>query len=188
MIAISWWSLPHQFASVAGGFEERGFDTVLIKIFSLNNNPGIKDLLEHYINLTGSQQYWDFFAPQSPRYHQYLSICTRTQTDPESGKITCSNKPLFSNLDNRLNNEAGYFELFGSGRSRYYRLTENLVKLQDQDLLKRFTAYHRAYSPAAMKDETYPIQLVLHLFELHPELADLSPSGYRMDQILLTLP
>lgn len=186
MAAISWWSLPREFAGPAGEFEEQSFDSALIEALSLNNHPGVKELLELYVDLTGSQQYWDFFAPQSPRYHQYLSVCRQTQMTPELGKITCQGDVLFSNFDNPLNAGALPFRFFGSGRSRHYRLTENLAKLQDTDLLTRFTAFYRP--PAAGQDKILPVQLILHQFELHPELADLTPSGYRMDQILLTLP
>ena len=56
MTAIAWWTLP----------------------LSLNNNNPLTHLLSAYIDLTGNQQYWDFFAPQSPKYHQYLSVCSNT--------------------------------------------------------------------------------------------------------------
>ena len=44
-------------------------------------------------------QYWDFFAPQSPRFHQYLSVCDSIITYPEQGKISCQGQALFTILD-----------------------------------------------------------------------------------------
>ena len=140
-----------------------------------------------YIDVTGSQQYWDFFAPHSPKYHQYLSVCGPVINDPEQGKVNCKDQPLFSNLDDGLNKNSATFKVFGSGRSRIYRLTENLAKLEDTSPLQAFTHYYRANQPHNPVNNT-PAHLVLHQFELHPELKGLPKVGYRMDKVLLTLP
>lgn len=136
-------------------------------------------LLSGYIDVTGSQQYWDFFAPHSPRFHQYLSVCDGIITHPEQERISCKGKPLFSNLDEDLN----VFNHFGSDRSRLYRLTENLINLKDPLLSRRFARYYQACNREKVFENT-PAQLVQHQFELHPELSDLPSAGYRMDKLL----
>jgi hypothetical protein len=108
-----------------------------------------------------------------------LSVCEATIAYPGQGEIACKGKPLFSNLGNNFEN----FKRFGSGRSRLYRLTENLVKLEDPLLLETFTQYYRTLLRGKVADSA-PAQLVLHQFELHPELKGLPKAGYRMDKLL----
>jgi hypothetical protein len=70
----------------------------------------------------------------------------------------------------------------GSGRSRLYRLTENLTKLEEPVLLEAFTQYYLQHR--GKNADSAPVQLVLHQFELHPGLKDLPKIGYRMDKII----
>jgi hypothetical protein len=86
---------------------------------------------------------------------------------------------LFSNLDEDLN----VFKRFGSDRSRLYRLSENLINLDEPLLLQKFTQYYQTHHRKKIA-ENAPAQLVQHQFELHPELRDLPSSGYRMDKLL----
>jgi hypothetical protein len=90
---------------------------------------------------------------------------------------------LFSNLKNDFET----FKRFGSDRSRWYRLTENLVNLENPRLLEAFTQYYRSqqhgYNAASA-----PVQLVLHQFELHLGLKDLPRAGYRVDKLLWVTP
>jgi hypothetical protein len=175
--AISWWTLPYSFSNIdLGESGQTSLETKLLKGMRLDGYPKVASLLQKYIDLTGSQQYWDFFAPQSSRYHQYISVCGSSKTYLEEGEITCTDKPFFSNLDI-------HFSLFGSGRSRLYRLTENLAKLEHPVLLRKFAQYHQFKDHEKFADNT-PLQLVLHQFELHPELKDLPKVGYRMDNII----
>ncbi len=187
LLAIFWWTLPHSFGGMVAENANPSLEAKLLKAMSLDDQPRLYSFFQHYINLTGSQQYWDFFAPQNPRYHQYLSVCDSIETDQAHGKITCKGRPGFSNLDSDLEDEPGAFKLFGSDRSRLYRLTENLAKLEDPGLLKAFTKYYRSNRPSNNNVEQ-SAYLVLHLFELHPELNDLPKSGYRMDEVLWVLP
>jgi hypothetical protein len=188
MIAIFWWTLPHSFGGMVLAENDRDtFETRLFKGLILEDFPKLTATLEKYIDATGSQQYWDFFAPYSPRYHQYLSVCGPVIQDAEQGKITCKDKPLFSNLDSDLNNNLVKFKVFGSDGSRVYRLTENLAKLEDAALLKKFAQYYGVDQQNKPAIST-PVHLVLHQFELHPELKDLPNAGYRMDKVLLVLP
>lgn len=188
MSAILWWTLPHSFGGmVLTEDDQNTFEAKLFKGMMLDGFPGLSAMLKKYIDVTGSQQYWDFFAPHSPKYHQYLSVCGSVINYPEQGKIICKDKPLFSNLEDDFNKNTVNFRVFGSDRSRLYRLTENLVNLEDPNLLKAFVSYYQS----RQQDEvgfSQPAQLVLHQFELHPELKDLPKVGYRMDKVLLALP
>jgi hypothetical protein len=179
MIAIFWWTLPHSFGGmVVSNVEQGSLEEHLFKWLNLDENSTISSLLIDYIDLTGSQQYWDFFAPQSPKFHQYLSVCNSFTTDPQQGKIACQGQALFSNLTT----DFATFKPFSSDRSRLYRLTENLINLEDPLLLDAFTNYYRSHQ------SNKTAYLILHRFELHPELKDLPQSGYRMDTILWSAP
>ncbi len=184
MSAIFWWTLPHSFGSmILASSGKTTVETKLLNGLMLEDYPHVIALLNGYIDVTGSQQYWDFFAPHSPRFHQYLSVCNAIIAYPEQEKISCKGKPLFSNLDeNSL-----LFNRFGSNRSRLYRLTENLVMLGEPLLLKQFTQYHQSHHRVKHAGNR-SAQLVLHQFELHPELKDLPKAGYRMDKVLLSMP
>jgi hypothetical protein len=185
MAAITWWTLPHSFGGmVVAENNDDGFETKLFKAMILDGYPTITTFLENYIDATGSQQYWDFFAPQSPKYHQYLSVCRAIIADPDQGKISCKDNPLFTNLDDGLESNADRFKAFGSDRSRLYRLTENLVKLEEPELLNAFTRYFHASEQGKLQANA-GYHLILHQFELHPELKALPKSGYRMDKVLL---
>jgi hypothetical protein len=180
MFAIFWWTLPHSFGGMAlANTGQASFEAKLLKWMALDDFPRVNSLLRHYIDVTGSQQYWDFFAPQSPKFHQYLSVCNATTAYPEKGRIACKGRPLFSNLDK----DSLAFRRFGSGRSRLYRLTENLAKLEEPLLLEAFTQYYRTQHRDKVTGNA-AAQLVLHQFELHPELKDLPKAGYRMDKVI----
>lgn len=145
----------------------------------LNDKSWAYSFFKNYINVTGSQQYWVFFAPQSPKFHQYLSVCDSIIAYPEQGKIACKGQALFSNL----NDDFETFKRFGSDRSRFYRLTESLDNLEEPLLLEAFTQYYRTHQRSNVSDKA-PAQLALHQFELHPGLRDLPKAGYRMDKLL----
>jgi hypothetical protein len=175
--AIFWWTLPHSFGGMdLPGSEQRTVEAKLLNIAMLDDYPRVTTILQKYIDATGNQQYWDFFAPHSPKYHQYMSVCHLVIADPEQGKISCNGKAYFSNLDDN-------FQRFGSDRSRLYRLTENLAKLESPQLSEAFVHYYQNHDPEKTADNK-PAQLVLHQFELHPELKDLPKSGYRMDKLI----
>jgi hypothetical protein len=179
MVAIFWWTLPFSFGGmVATNTDQNSSEARLFKWLSLNAYPMASAGLTGYINLTGSQQYWDFFAPQSPKSHQYLSVCDSVLTDSQQGKISCQTQALFSNLTT----DFAKFKRFGSDRSRLYRLTENLINLNDPQLLETFANYFRIHQ------QRKTALLILHQFELHPELNDLPKAGYRMDSILWSAP
>lgn len=184
--AISWWTLPHSFYPLVAEGAQDSMEEKLFRLLSLHNYPRINLLLRSYIDFTGNQQYWDFFAPQTSKNHQYLSVCKSIASRQILGQIECLSKIGFSNLDIHLDEGHSTYRFFGSGRSRYYRLTENLIKLDDQRLLKMFTEYYA--KDIHNTNHANTLYLVEHVFELHPELTDLPQSGYRMDNIIWSNP
>jgi len=182
MTAILWWTLPHSFGGTPQEETEHSeLETILFNGLALSDHSRLKSFFLSYIDVTGSQQYWDFFAPKSPLFHQYLSVCESIRSDPEEGKIACEGKALFSNLYGNSTK----FKPFGSDTSRIYRLTENLASLEEPILWEAFAHYYQTQlkTPFANNGTT---QLVLHQFELHPRLNDLPKAGYRMDKLLWT--
>ncbi len=178
--ALFWWTLPHSFgAMVINNTKQIALETQLFKWMQLVEDSQASKWLSQYINVTGSQQYWDFFAPHSPKFHQYLSVCNDVIIHPDKENIACIGKPRFSNLDTDFD----VFKIFGSGRSRYYRLTENLVNLNYSQLLRHFTDYYGNQSRQEFT-KTKSTYLVMNQFELHPNLPDLPKAGYRTDKIL----
>lgn len=140
MTAILWWTLPNSFGSLALVTDrEDSVTSKFTKWTMLADTPAIASLFNQYIDLTGSQQYWDFFAPHSTQSHQYLSVCASISAESKSEKIICKEQPLFTNLTEDFDS----FKVFGSDRSRWYRLTENLIKLDHTGLLQAFTRYYR---------------------------------------------
>lgn len=185
MAAITWWSLPQSFGELAADNGGGTFGDKVVARLTFNDHPELQSLFKRYIDLTGSQQYWDFFAPHSPRYHQYLSVCSSIETDQAIGKISCKGPSGFSNLDADFDGGTRLYRVFGSDRSRDYRLTENLSKLENPAYFDLFTRY---YAKKIDIHSDKPAYLVLHLFELHPELTDLPKPGYRMDKVLWIAP
>jgi hypothetical protein len=179
MTAIFWWCLPHSFGGmVAENINQTTLETKVFKLLRLPENSWPSIFLTNYINVTGSQQYWDFFAPQCPKFHQYLSVCNGFYTDKKSGEISCKGQPLFSNLKNNVET----FTIFKNS-SRYYRLTETLINLNDPQLLQAFTQYYQTHQVNDFSVNA-SAQLLIHQFELYPDLKDLPKSGYRIDKLL----
>lgn len=155
MAAIFWWTLPHSFGGVTISDSEYTTETVLLNKLAVDDKHWMQSLLQGYIDVTGSQQYWDFFAPQSPRFHQYLSVCNGISTYPEQERISCEGKPLFSNLEENIKG----FKHFGNDRSRLYRLSENLINLEEPLLLQKFTQYYQTHHRKKITENT-PAQLI----------------------------
>jgi hypothetical protein len=180
MFVVFWWSLPYSFADlVINESDTNAWEAKFIKFLALDQPPLLTYLFKAYIDISGHQQYWDFFAPQSPNYHQYLSVCGTIITDSVQQIINCREPAWFSNLDA----DFATAKFFGSYRSRLYRLTENLGQLKDPFLSSAFATYFQSQQ-AANKAKDDSVYLVLHQFELHPELKDLPKTGYRMDQLI----
>ncbi|MEQ1635498.1 MAG: hypothetical protein ABL903_02330 [Methylococcales bacterium] len=184
MLAIFWWNVPQHYANIR---YDQDYDNTplfareepLLNAAEIRANHTLSWLLNHYIDLTGSQQYWDFFAPASPKTHQYFSVCRSAIKHPEQGEIICTSPPFFSNLN--LNFKG--FNLFKPNDSRWYRLTENLSSLNDPPLLSAFADFYQVQDRRGTLKK--PVWLILHQFELAPGLKGLPAFGYRMDSVLI---
>jgi hypothetical protein len=183
LIAISWWSLPHSFGNLVLSENSQNMESRIFQALRVLDETWIQSLLTAYVNLTGSQQYWDFFAPRSSRFHQYISVCDSIETLSGPETINCPNKPMFSNLPVDFSG----FKGIGSRESRNYRLTENLIALNDPILLKAFADYY-LQSQQNKPQPSAKIYLIAHQFELFPELKALGKPGYRSDKLLYGLP
>ena len=63
MAAIFWWTLPHSFGGmVLANADQASLEARLFKLMMLDNNRWAHAFLQSYIDVTGSQQYWDFFC------------------------------------------------------------------------------------------------------------------------------
>ena len=179
MTAIVWWTLPHSFSGIVlEASDPTSLETKLLNWFKLTDKDWPNRLFSTYIDITGNQQYWDFFAPQSPKLHQYLSVCNSLYTDTPSEEINCKGSVLFSNLKTNFTAFA-----FISDSSRYYRLTETLINQNDLALFRAFSHYYATH-PANHSLDKPLAYLVAHQFELFPDLKDLPKAGYRTDKIL----
>ncbi|MGH8553180.1 MAG: hypothetical protein ACRERS_07780 [Methylococcales bacterium] len=118
-------------------------------------------MIRNYIDLLGAHQYWDFFAPQTPRIHRYLSVCGDILEASEHGRIECIN-PLYQSFAGDVDNVA---QPHRGNRSRAFRLVENLFRLRHPVLLNAFTLYwaHKKYHT-----EPRTAFLLLHEFTLQP--------------------
>lgn len=181
MFAITWWVLPYSLGALVN--EQAAQDSWEARLFNwglLAENAPLHNLITRYIDVTGSQQYWDFFALQSPKFHQYLSVCHGIERFLDTGNLGCKQQTLFSNFDR----DFAAFRSFGSGRSRIYRLTENLINRPNKVLLSTFTSYYAGHADTYNNPDVY---LIAHQFELHPELNDMPRWGYQTDQVLLAI-
>ena len=62
MAAIFWWTLPNSFGGmVLANAGQASLEARLFKWMMLDNNRWGHAFLQSYIDVTGSQQYWDFF-------------------------------------------------------------------------------------------------------------------------------
>lgn len=178
MSAIFWWTLPHSFSRIdLENSQQNRIENYLLNWLNFEETGWPYTILSHHIDITGNQQYWDFFAPQSPKFHQYLSVCESIVAYPDQGKISCSERPLFSNLEDLENQLPRQRSLM----SRWYRLTENLINLNNPLLLEKFTHFYRTHQ----NHSATQVSLVLHQFELYPNVLELPKAGYRMDKLLM---
>jgi hypothetical protein len=181
LCALFWWSIPHSFGNLMlTSGKSNTLSSSLMEWATLTDSPNIARIFQLYIDITGNQQYWDFFAPDSVRFHQYLSVCEAITKTPQQEQMSCKGQPLFSNLERKMD----HFQRFGGNRSRLYRLTESLIKLEDPELLIAFTEYYRTF-PRHNVPTAY---LIAHKYELHPDLRDLPKTGYRWDILLIAYP
>lgn len=103
MLVIFWWVLPRQFEilQLDNAYNNSPLfvgEEKVLNALGLSEQSSLRWVLEQYINVTGSQQYWDFFAPAAPKFHQYFSICDAEFIASIYDKINCNRGPVFLNL------------------------------------------------------------------------------------------
>ncbi|MGH8553415.1 MAG: hypothetical protein ACRERS_08975, partial [Methylococcales bacterium] len=128
--------------------------------------------VRNYIDWLGAHQYWDFFAPEIPRVHRYLEVCSDILEISESQRIECID-PLYQSFDGTIDQA----ELPHRGNaSRSCRLVENPIRLNRPDLLDAFTRY---WSHRKFPNESRTTFLLLHEFTLQPGAREIEPANLR---------
>ena len=193
--ALILWVFPPYSDLVLDEQNGRGFvpniEQHIFSWFKNSQNHAFPGLLNAYVDLIGAHQYWDFFAPEVPKVHRYLRVCPEIIVVLDDDRIGCIN-PLYKSYDGTL------FEAihsFNGARSRSFRLTENLVRLQRQDLFESFTRYwwnektnqkKVRYNQVFLVLTEYP--LVLTEYPLHPKTFSPPPEYGRKDSVVWITP
>ncbi len=152
----------------------------IVKALTAKDGGVVSVLARNYIDLIGAHQYWDFFAPDSPRVHRYLSVCSNIRESPEIGTMDCI-EPLYQSFEGNLNNAA---QLYQPRRSRSFRLVENLLRLPRPDLMNAFTLHwHQRKS-----DATGTAFLLVHEFTLQAGSPSLVFANKRRDEVVWIVP
>ena len=151
--------------------------------FKNTQNHTISRILNVYIDLIGAHQYWDFFAPEAPTLHRYIRVCPEIIVIPGDDQIGCLN-PLYKSYDGTL---LVAIRSFSGVRSRSFRLTENLIRLQRQDLFESFTRYWWNENAETTGSRSSQVFLVLTEYYLYPQKA-LLPQYGRKDTVVWITP
>ena len=181
MLAILWWTVPQHFPALQadGAYDATpvfDLEQPLLDAARLDLDSAGYRVLRAYIGLTASEQNWDFFAPAAPHFHQYLSVCAAVKVGVLPEQLQCVGATGFSTLQFGFKGWAWGV----ADDSRWYRLTENLLGLNDTALLRAFSRYYQ--SPGMINDSTgHKPVLIMHQFELFPGLQGMPSEGYRVD-------
>lgn len=138
-------------------------------------------LARNYVDLIGAHQYWDFFAPDAPLFHRYLSVCSDILESKGTTRIECIN-PLYQSFAGDLDHVT---QSHHGDRSRSFRLVENLLRLKRMDLLNAFTRY---WSQKKYPDESRTAFLLLHEFSLQPGRPEPESGSTRRDELIWFAP
>lgn len=114
--------------------------------------PVLISILANYVAITGSEQYWDFFAPAA--YNDYLALIVCDQIRVMNDHIECTGNVLYQSYDGDWRQ---VFKKFDGQRSRSYRFVEQLIKQDDADLQERFLRYWSDHSPNTDSENIYLI-------------------------------
>lgn len=110
-------------------------------------------LLASYISLTGSEQYWDFFAPAPYTDYQSLLVCDAIHFS-NNQQVDCTGNILYQSYDGNLKQ---IFRDFGGNRSRSYRFTEQFIALDNTAVYEQFLRYWHEQSKLPKTDFLYLI-------------------------------
>ncbi|GEM_PF-1582387 len=155
-------------------FERHLFDGLQ----QLQKKP-IPQFIKAYIDVIGMHQYWDFFAPSVPKVHRYLRVCGSITQGPGSDQFECP-KLRYKSYTGRLGETT---KPHLGQNSRSYRLAENLINLQRDDLFETFTRYWGAAN--SINPENY---LIVSEYLLSPDRQDTQPEPERRDKVIWIWP
>ncbi len=158
----------------------RKFEQNIFSWFKDSQNHTIPRILNAYIDFIGAHQYWDFFAPEAPTFHRYIRVCPEIIVSPGDNHIVCID-PLYKSYDGNLLQIA---QSFGRTRSRSFRLTENLIRFQREDLFESFTRYWLNENAINNGIQNSQIFLVLTEYPLHPHGPAPNPQHDRKDSVV----
>lgn len=94
--------------------------------------------LASYIAWTGSDQYWDFFAPAHYDKHLSLQVCAADRL-PKPGKYSACPGTIVYRSDG--SKAAHDFQVIGDQRSRSYRFSEQLFDVQQESAYEKILRY-----------------------------------------------
>jgi hypothetical protein len=134
-----------------------------------------------YVDLVGAHQYWDFFAPDVPRTHHYLRVCSGIRETSRPKRIDCT-ETLYQSYHGELDQVIGPHR----GRdSRPFRLIESLIRLHRPKLLDAFTSHWQSGENGNHRGRLF---LLLHEFGLAPVGKKESNDTSRQDEVLWITP
>lgn len=144
----------------------------------------IPKLFSRYIDVIGAHQYWDFFAPQAPTIHRYIRVCRDIKINPQNEFIDCID-PLYKSYRGTLRD--AIFSHDGEN-SRSFRFSENLIRLDRDDLYKAFNEYWYQLLKHENERRNGEVYLLRTEIPLHPFLPKVDMQYQRKDKILWMTP
>ena len=150
--------------------------------FLMNDKLGpLHKAARAYVDLVGAHQYWDFFAPDVPRTHRYLRVCSGIRETSRPKRIDCT-ETLYQSYHGELNQIIDPHQ----GRdSRPFRLIESLIRLHRPELLDAFTNHWQSGEDGNHRGRLF---LLLHEFGLAPVGKKESSDSSRQDEVLWMIP
>ena len=110
--------------------------------------------MAHYIALTGSEQYWDFFAPAPYVDHQSLIVCDAIRFPNTNRHAECTGNILYQSYDGDLSQ---IFRKFSGNRSRSYRFAEQFIALNNETVYEQFLRFWDKQNAYSATDYLYLI-------------------------------
>ncbi len=112
-------------------------------------------LLAKYIAITGSEQYWDFFAVTPYRSHLSLIVCDSINFPYRDEQVECSGNRLYQSYDGTLD---AIFKDFSGNQSRAYRFAEHLLGLDEQTIYLQFLHFQAKQADPSISKDLYLIE------------------------------
>ncbi len=157
-------------------FEHRFFQW-----FETHQNYRLFQYFTDYIDLIGAYQYWDFFAPVSPRTIHFLTVCTKISMRPELHRIDCNGNVLFKSYNGTLEDALHSHD---GKRSRSFRFTENFINFDDH-FQNLFINYWSQKNRELNGSEH--IYVIDHQFQIKTDDTGIPRELERIDQLISTI-